>query len=114
MLFRTKKPEFYEIDGEYVVPVRFSESATHDMLGGWYPMGMGWGHLRPRPDGSFDLFVKQADVSDDLNLVRLDKVSQALMCALDLAMAIEADEEASEDAVAAARYLKQYVEIASK
>ena len=71
MRFRTKKPEFMVNDGEYVIPLRLSEDLCHHLMGGWYPIGFGWGHLRPRPDGSYDLFIRQAEVQEDMNLVKL-------------------------------------------
>jgi hypothetical protein len=114
MLFRTKKPEFNEIDGEYVVPVRFTEDLTHNLLGGWWPIGFGWAHLRPREDGSFDLFIRQQQVSEDLNLVKFDAVSSALMAALDLANAIDEDEDANDEVREAASAVKELVKTATE
>lgn len=114
MLFKARKPQFIDIDGEYVVPIRFTEDLTHSLLGGWWPIGFGWAHLRPRIDGSFDLFIRQRQISEDLNLVRFDAVSAALSAALDLANAIEEDEDVGEDVRDAASELKNLVRTASE
>ena len=113
MLFRAKKPEYDEIDGEYVIPLRLSEDATHSMIGGWFPMGIGHGHLRARKDGSFDLFVKPP-TAEEINAIPLDRVSQALMAALDLALYISQDETLSDDVRAAADSIKNLVAVAGQ
>lgn len=112
MLFKFKKPEYNDVDGEYVVPVRMSEEMMHSMCSGWYSIGLGWASLKPRPDGSFDMFVKQADISNDLNLVRLDFVKQALMSALDLAHTVIDDEDdVSNKTVIAAHEVRRLVQL---
>lgn len=113
MLFRMKKPTFHEVDHEYVVPVRFTEDLTHQLLAGWWPIGFGWAHLKPREDGSFDLFVRQRQVAEDLNLVRFDAVSNALVAALDLANAIEEDEYVGDDVKEAASEVKALIQSAT-
>lgn len=97
MKFEAKKPDFNEVDGEYVTPIRFSEELLHNLLSGWTPIGFGWACLRPRQDGSFDLFIRQAALSEDMNLVKLDAVQQALMAALDLADKITAGDSYVDD-----------------
>jgi hypothetical protein len=94
-----KKPKYVEVDGEYIVPIRLSEDLTHKLFSGWWPMGFGWARLQPRDDGSNDLFVRTSEIRQDLNLVNLESVQQALMAALDLATAIAEDEEVFDEAV---------------
>lgn len=113
MLFRAKKPPFDEIDGEYVIPIRLSEETAHSMIGGWFSMGIGHGHLRARKDGSFDLFVKPP-TPDELNAVPLDRVSEVLMAALDLAHFISEDETSSDEVIEAATRIREMVSIASQ
>lgn len=96
MKLPTRRPRFDEIDGEYVIPVRFSENLAHHLIAGWWPIGFGWANLRPREDGSFDLFTKEATLSEDMNLVKLDAVRDALTAALDLAYDIKEEESLGE------------------
>lgn len=114
MRIRAKKPEFSDIDGEYVVPVRLSEELTHNLLSGWHPIGFGWGTLRPRDDGSFDLFIRQAQLSEDMNLVKLDTVRAALIAALDLAVAIDNESYVSDGVEAAAQEVKRLVSVSAE
>lgn len=60
----------------------------HGLLGGWVPFGVGWAHLRPRSDGSYDLFLRTSEIREDLNIVSLAAVQEALMAALDLAIKV--------------------------
>lgn len=115
MWFKAEKPKYDEVDHEYVVPLRLSEQLTHDMLSGWTPFGIGWAKLRPRTDGSFDLFLRSALVREDMNIIRLDAVQQSLMAALDLALKIE-DESSllSEETVTAAKEVVSLVQAAAK
>lgn len=99
MRIRGKKPEFDAIAGEYVVPIRLSEELVHKLCSGWHPFGIGWGLLQPRDDGSYDLFIRQAELREDMNLVSLDTVQAALMAALDLATAIATDEEVFDEKI---------------
>lgn len=114
MRFRAKKPEFIDVDGEYVIPLRLSEELTHSLLGGWHPIGFGWGTLRPRDDESFDLFLRQAQLSEDMNLVRLDTVRAALVAALDLAVAIDNEQYVSAEVEAAAQEVKRLVSVSAE
>lgn len=116
MRIKAPQPKFVEIDGEYVIPVRFSEDFAHGLLMGWTQMGpMGMAHLRPRDDGSFDMFVKTPERNEELNLVTLDSVENALMAALDLARSVlESDEEYDEDTVHAATEVSQLVRYAAE
>lgn len=113
MLFRAKKPQYDEIDGEYVIPIRLSEEMAHAMLGGWTPVGVGYGHLRGRKDGTFDLFVKSPTV-EEMNAVPLDRVGNTLMAALDLAMYVAADPNSSDEVIHAANQVKELVSYASR
>lgn len=97
MRIRAKKPEFDEVGGEYVVPIRLSEDLTHSLCAGWHPMGFGWAQLKGREDGSYDLFIRNSELRQDLNLVSLDSVQLALMAALDLATSIAEHEEVFDD-----------------
>jgi len=112
--FISRKPHFDDVDGEYIIPLRLSEEITHNLLGGWWPLGFGWGTLRPRADGSFDLFIRQREMAEDMNLVRLDSVRNALGAALDLAIAVENDPDACEAAKDAAEDVRKLVQITAQ
>lgn len=114
MRIRAKKPAFSEIDGEYVVAIRLSEDLTHSLLSGWHPIGFGWGCLRPRDDGTFDLFIRQRELSEDLNLVKLDTVRAALIAALDLAVAVENESYVSGEVESAAQEVKRLVSVSAE
>lgn len=114
MRIRARKPTFHDIDGEYVVPLRLSEELTHNLLSGWWPIGFGWGQLRPRDDGSFDLFIRAGELREDLNLVRLDTVQAALVAALDLALAVENEGYVSDETEAAAEEVKRLVSVSAE
>lgn len=113
MHIRAKKPEFVAVDGEYVVPIRFSEEIAHNLMTGWHPIGIGHAYLRPRDDGSFDLFVRTADLAEELkgmNMVSLDSVQNALLASLDLARSVlEGPTEYDPDTIEAAEQVRSLV-----
>lgn len=102
MRIKAPKPTFVEVDGEYVVPVRLSEDLVHNLVSGWWPMGFGWAQLRPRADNSYDLFIRGAQLSTDMNLVSLDLVQQAMMAAVDLAQIVLQGESLVDEATSSA------------
>lgn len=115
MRFRAKKPEYDEVDGEYVIPIRISQDLAHNLMGGWWPLGFGWAHVRARTDGTYDLFVRQAALSEDLNLIRLDVVQQAMMSSLDLARhVVDNEEDYRDDVVEAAQQVIELVQNAAR
>lgn len=105
MMFRTKKPLFDVVDGEYVIPIRLSEALAHNLMAGWAPLGFGWAHLRSRTDDSYDLFIRQGTISEDMNLVNLELVQKALFAAVELAQSVIDNETEDEDVIKNAKEL---------
>jgi hypothetical protein len=102
--------ESFTDDGLLRVPIRLLPDVVDIMINDWYPIGFGATHLTPMPDGSFDLLYKEADLSHQHNLVKLDKVNESLMAALDLAHTIQEHEyDVPEDVSDAARTLERLV-----
>ena len=112
MRFPFSRPKFDHSEGEYILPIRFSEEYAHQMLAGWAPLGFGWVTLRARPDATFDLFLKEATLSEDLNLVRLSEVRDALATAVGLANHLIEENDSSPEVMEAAREIKRLVKVA--
>jgi hypothetical protein len=112
--FLHRAPAFNEVDGEYVVPIRMSEELLTNLIAGWHPLGFGWATLKGRPDDSYDLFIRQAGINADMNLVKLDLVQTAMMAALDLSRnVIEEENMVDEHTTRAAREVMRLVAAAA-
>lgn len=113
MRLRAHKPEYDQVDGEYVVPIRFSRDLVHNLLAGWCPFGVGFAHLRDRGDKTFDIFLRGGSaMREDLNMVRLDAVQVELMASLDLALKVkDYEDDVPDELVEAADKVLEHLKI---